>query len=1845
MSYEELKCYHLLDTVLVFDDGSEVFQPTLNETELFRLLRALGVVDTDAASPESQLGRFVNACLNGAVQWAKDPMVVNGLNLDLSKYNRSIDVVACYGKQAAVEADLRAQGWWPTKLETYLHSNHEGVYAVLVSEISEIPKLVLFTWLCDSSFEPKLLRERATYALRFLTTLTPTVRCCLGDEDWNAIERAASETRSESSKKKRAVEFSITEATIQDENISCEVASTATTKPGDTLVAAVGAVGVTMHLSHDHVIRTTSKSISLASPAVFSKWFVDVAATHRIQIQVQLPRKCKRAVLKELGLLPIEKLSSISTASLEADLRAKAIGEAEVQLATSEAIIIEAAAKLFYLQNSISPADEAEAEKTLQTQKKALKLSLTDTVELPPFDLIIANIINDEYNRLLNEAPEALATAKRLSSWLPDMVRSRLPTFLRFPFLKTHKTEMELILPSVLNLLRESYETWCKDVRAFFQSTIVVEHTTTRCYNALLTKSNMQEKLRGEKEAIVNEAFVEAIEAANAKHSATHLCVRLTQAYNNNVNYLQEYHAGGAMMLTLTPVGNKPVGNIKLPKGADVIDVNAVVDVRTVVVVVFTMIGKTHVHAYEANGARSMTQLIAKEYPTLVERCDFDPSHRLLALKHSEKKVDIFRFSESFKVLERAHQYNLHLLGPTAPYKAFSLFGGDNHGLFVVGDDGSAQSYFLRTQQQSLQVRALATPETKIVKVQNGAFMVCIELLDADEGCRLCLRTLESQSHEMLPLVAEVTLPRALHWPAVQARAYDDKIVLLESSSGAVVVLKMTIVTGKVALEVTCGHRAAPMTACESHVLAPLFHVFEKFPVSAFMTQDDNSDDSDEEATVDAAAMRGNSGDLLPTTLKLHLKLSSSKQRKSAVSVLKSIMNKLKKLNKRLASLSLAENAAINEAMVWPTMHFGRWLLELIGFVPVPICRARDNELELLRDGNVVTLSDCAEVHQMVPWISFGPTSYILKAWRGPIVAITSMGKQSTGKSYFLNHLTGSSFAISGARCTDGVWLTLRPYGDTLVVVLDFEGLGSFERSMQEDTLLSVLNAAISQLTIFRIEMRFDKDIDAMFAKFQQGVTMLKGDERLFSGRLYMNAKDVNPNDTDALIGEFDAKLKSGRVLVTACAPLNNVGYYDGLMQAATCLAEARDRNTFSSGADFHECLACVLAKIARRDWTSMDENIAAGKLVLLREQIRYALRNGELDAASMTTSTELWPDDDDRMAAQRQTMGISDMIIPLDADIDFGLELDAPIEAAINLSVAKKTFLYHMERYLQHVAALSEDDHHEAEAPRLITAPRRVDHEARFGVLWSYIVWRREYRVRAWFESLGVASRQELLDEFNSCVQMLKQLLRRCEHNGTCTTDDHFHVVDALHFCDKKHACQADCTAPGICDIKVKLEVTPTEFVNAEGSFTYMHHAMNSLRKKCAVEFHAGCVDHKGIEHCCNDVHTCDARCPCCGYYCTKLFQHAGVHTTTHGNMTETTFVMDIDVLQLEKDRKYVAGDHGVAEMCPFFRTKLGRGHVHYVPCMHESADACTHAAKDGRRHSKMTLATDPTQAMDEVLHDTYWKMHGWEDPVSSALERKEFALCPYECEAPERKEGGGCKSHCILGAWHEPVVDVGTLSSTQTLVQGHVFNCQHFAGKGLHHHVFVLDASGSMKGLRWAALTKAYQAYVNQLFQSRSQNCADIVSVITFSWRGRIVYEAQPLVKMVNISLPLDGYTTNYDEGLRCANDVLSRNDHTSYTPVMLFFSDGMPDANATWVSKAQHIAKTYAIYNLQSSCVGFGDSNFAHLQSLATCLGGTFKTAKSDSDLLTTFKDISIASHAKAGLVANTRPTEAA
>lgn len=99
-------------------------------------------------------------------------------------------------------------------------------------------------------------------------------------------------------------------------------------------------------------------------------------------------------------------------------------------------------------------------------------------------------------------------------------------------------------------------------------------------------------------------------------------------------------------------------------------------------------------------------------------------------------------------------------------------------------------------------------------------------------------------------------------------------------------------------------------------------------------------------------------------------------------------------------------------------------------------------------------------IYDLQSAIRFGGYDGLIKSHTGKIKVVTSMGRQSTGKSYMLNHLFVTKFDISGGRCTDGAWLSARILNDTLFILCDFEGLGSFERTDQEDMLLGTFNSA-----------------------------------------------------------------------------------------------------------------------------------------------------------------------------------------------------------------------------------------------------------------------------------------------------------------------------------------------------------------------------------------------------------------------------------------------------------------------------------------------------------------------------------------------------------------------------------------------------------------------------------------------------------------------------------------------------------------------------------------------------------------------------------------------------------------
>ena len=79
------------------------------------------------------------------------------------------------------------------------------------------------------------------------------------------------------------------------------------------------------------------------------------------------------------------------------------------------------------------------------------------------------------------------------------------------------------------------------------------------------------------------------------------------------------------------------------------------------------------------------------------------------------------------------------------------------------------------------------------------------------------------------------------------------------------------------------------------------------------------------------------------------------------------------------------------------------------------------------------------------------------------------MGAQSTGKSYLMNRLFDSRFAVASSRTTVGIWISIYRTPEMNYLVLDCEGLFSPNRSLVEEEKLIKIISCISDFTIMNL--------------------------------------------------------------------------------------------------------------------------------------------------------------------------------------------------------------------------------------------------------------------------------------------------------------------------------------------------------------------------------------------------------------------------------------------------------------------------------------------------------------------------------------------------------------------------------------------------------------------------------------------------------------------------------------------------------------------------------------------------------------------------------------------------------
>ena len=106
---------------------------------------------------------------------------------------------------------------------------------------------------------------------------------------------------------------------------------------------------------------------------------------------------------------------------------------------------------------------------------------------------------------------------------------------------------------------------------------------------------------------------------------------------------------------------------------------------------------------------------------------------------------------------------------------------------------------------------------------------------------------------------------------------------------------------------------------------------------------------------------------------------------------------------------------------------------------------------------------------------SLNPTALnIIKNIQGPVSVIAVAGLYRTGKSYLLNRIigtqTGFEIGPSVNPCTKGIWMWGKPFeleDGTQMILIDTEGLGSFERDQTVDMSIFSLSLLLSSLFVY----------------------------------------------------------------------------------------------------------------------------------------------------------------------------------------------------------------------------------------------------------------------------------------------------------------------------------------------------------------------------------------------------------------------------------------------------------------------------------------------------------------------------------------------------------------------------------------------------------------------------------------------------------------------------------------------------------------------------------------------------------------------------------------------------------
>ncbi|KAK7025055.1 VWFA domain-containing protein [Favolaschia claudopus] len=324
-----------------------------------------------------------------------------------------------------------------------------------------------------------------------------------------------------------------------------------------------------------------------------------------------------------------------------------------------------------------------------------------------------------------------------------------------------------------------------------------------------------------------------------------------------------------------------------------------------------------------------------------------------------------------------------------------------------------------------------------------------------------------------------------------------------------------------------------------------------------------------------------------------------------------------------LSSSSSFLSKTLSDVQWLSEFRAGEWLVDILCLIPIQIAVTRENRFLPLKDGIMSASLERsllgAEVGQIVDLLSFGLFESIFQSYMNskPVKVVSSMGEQSVGKSFSLNHLVDTSFAGSAMRTTEGVWMSVTPTDDTLIVALDFEGVHSIERSAQEDTLLVLFNTALSNLVLFRNNFAMSRSITGLFSSFQSSGSIFNPSQNptLFRSTLTIIIKfsrfstkfqKIVEDEQDA---NFISRLHAGQLSIVPWPVIESKQFY--LLFPAMKRLLDKQEITHRTAGEFLHTLKTLMAKLKANDWGSISQTLVAHRSQRLLSGLSNALAYG----------------------------------------------------------------------------------------------------------------------------------------------------------------------------------------------------------------------------------------------------------------------------------------------------------------------------------------------------------------------------------------------------------------------------------------------------------------------------------------------------------------------------------------------------------------------------------------------------------------------------------------------------------